>query len=212
MSEKSEQGVDELNRYVEDASAKVRDSTNLGEVLLEESRRLKRAVLALSIIGYIVGQYHVDLTTIPWLSIAVPEDARSLGAWLNLIALLYHMVGFGLHAWADVKSWIAKQENSRWKGIRDVLFKMNSQVHELGQIIQLIDNGPQSDKVPDLVKTRNDAVDVIKSAIGQFHRLAGTTAAVYRRKRFTAWAWDFWLPLIVGTLSCGVLIGRLCTG
>lgn len=199
---------EEVERSVREGLEAVRDS-NLGDVLSEESRRYKRAVLALSLVAAIISKYELDIKEIPWLSIPAPEHAKGLMPTLVLVALAYHVIGFVLHAWADIRRWMLEQSGSQWTAQANVIYAMNKHLNELKQIIE-----KQKGAIPLLVAqygeiALNTGIEVLDHAARQYRSLSDSVVRIHRLKRLVAWTWDFILPLAAAGVGIACLVATL---
>jgi hypothetical protein len=203
MAEPPESVLERLRQRTAEASQNIENSF-LGDVLSDEARRYKKSLLAVSVVGYLVSTYHINLKEIPWLSIPAPENARGALHTLVLVALGYHLIAFAVHAWADIRRWMLVQSGSEWAGQANVLFVLNSQLHTLNHAISTAMESTHAGTVAEAVKVRDQSLAIAEEAIRRFSSLRGQVWRIHWLKRLVAWVWDFAVPI------CAALVAAYC--
>jgi hypothetical protein len=196
--------IENDRRFAQDRLESLRN-VSLDDLLSEESRRYKRALLALSVIGWIAAHYSIDVREIPWLSIPAPADAEHLFAYLIVVALCYHGIAFSLHAFADIMRWQLSQSYEQLRGQANAIQSLSRSIHGLASILHpnRAFTDPQLARLPE---TKENLERFSVEATRTFWSLAGAALAITKFKRSVAWIWDFALPLLAAGVALGGLI------
>ena len=106
------------------------------EPLSSETEAKRRNLLFTACFSILLAVYGLKVTKTPWLDFDVSEGAPDVLRGTLSVALLYTFVVFSLHAFADVRRWLAAGDLMHLESYFDISLKAQNQLNAFSQWLE----------------------------------------------------------------------------
>jgi hypothetical protein len=178
------------------------------EPLSSETEAKRRNLLFTACFSILLAVYGLKVTKTPWLDFDVPEGAPDVLRGALSVALLYTFVVFSLHAFADVRRWLAAGDLMNLHSYFDISLKAYNHLNAISQWLEKpLPAEPQ----------KRAAVQRVFSSSNEFltELAAALTTARSSHRKLTYLQWgrltflDLGIPLALGVFAMFKIGGAL---
>jgi hypothetical protein len=178
------------------------------EPLSSETESKRRNLLFTACFAILLAVYGLKVTKTPWLDFEVPEGAPDVLRGALSVALLYTFVVFALHAFADLRRWLAASDLMNLHSYFDISLKAHNHLNAISQWLE---------KPLPAEPEKRAAVQRIFSSSDEFlAELAGllaTAKSSHRKLTYVQWIRlvlvDLGVPLVLGIFAMFKIGGAL---